>query len=697
MTTPTSYRVGADIGGTFTDLVVADDRGGLHIRKVSSTPDDYGRAIVEGLSTLLRDIGAVPAQVAEVIHATTVATNTVLEGKGARTALITTRGFRDVLEIGRLRAPVMYDLGYAKPRPLALRRHRYEVTERLLADGSVQTPLAEGELDAIVRSLRQEGIEAVAVSLLHAYANPAHELRIRELLTAACGDSIYVTCSHEILPEIREYERTSTTVVNAYLGPVVAGYVASLLDKLQGLGIRAPLRIMHSNGGVMTAESVVRKPACIIESGPAAGVIAGARLAARSGRSDVITIDMGGTTAKAAIVENGEPARTTEYEVGAGINLSSKLVKGGGHAVKLPFIDVSEIGAGGGSKVRLDAGGLIRVGPDSAGSVPGPVCYGAGGSTPTLTDAFVTLGYLNPRYLAGGEVTIQAPLAVAALRDAIAIPAGLDLHEAAYGVLSVAAATMTRAVKAVSVYRGRDPREFALVAFGGNGPVIAHAIARLVEMKTVIVPPNPGVFSALGLLHSRTQHEFMRTLFRRLDQLRAGELEAGLEALQVQARREMASEGCAPAAIRLQPALDLRYAGQAFELTVPVPADATPADFLRRVVQAFHAEHRRTYGHASETDAIEVVNLRVSGTLADDGTAAPGWLAQRADTLAPTTRAAYFGPAHGLLETQVVARSALRAGPRQGPLIVEEYDSTVVIPPGASAVADEHHNIVITL
>lgn len=692
-----TYRVGADIGGTFTDLVLADDRGGLHTRKVSSTPDDYGRAIIDGLAGLLHDAGGTPAQVTEVIHATTVATNTVLEGKGARTALITTRGFRDVVELGRLRAPVLYDLGYVKPRPLALRRHRYEVTERLRADGSIQTALAEGELEEIVRGLRAEGIEAVAVSLLHAYANPVHELRIRALLEQAFGDRLYVTCSHEILPEIREYERTSTTVVNAYLGPVVAGYVQSLLGKLRAAGVTAPLRIMHSNGGVMTADAVVRKPACIIESGPAAGVIAGAAIAASRGDGDAITVDMGGTTAKAAIVERGQPARTTEYEVGAGINLSSKLVKGGGHAVKLPFIDVSEIGAGGGSKVRLDAGGLIRVGPDSAGAVPGPACYGAGGATATLTDAFVTLGYLNPRFLAGGEVPIDARLAREAMQAGIATPAGLDLHRAAYGVLEVAAATMTRAVKAVSVYRGRDPREFALIAFGGNGPVIAHAIARLVEMKTVVIPPNPGVLSALGLLHSRPQHEFMHTLFRRLEQLRPGELESALERLCAQAREEMVREGYPAAAIRLLPELDLRYAGQAFELTVPLEGSAAGPDFLPRVVAAFHAEHLRTYGHASTTDAIELVNLRVSGTLAGEAAVRTDWAASAHAIPAQAPRQAYFGPEAGLLHTPVLTRAALRGTTQPGPLIVEEYDATTVVPPGASATADEHHNIVITL
>jgi N-methylhydantoinase A len=697
------YRAGVDIGGTFTDIVVIGDDGVIHTKKVSSTPRDYGLAIVAGLQALLASLDAQPRQITELVHATTIATNTVLEGKGARTALITTRGFRDVVEIGRLRVPMLYNLAYKKPAPLAKRRHRYEVDERLLADGSVETPLDDAQVLQIATRIADAKIEAVAISLIHAYANPEHEIRIRDLLRGALGEAIYLTCSHEILPEIREYERTSTTVVNAYLGPVVVGYLRSLIDKLRDIGMTGPVQIMHSNGGVMSAALVMQKPATIIESGPAAGVIAGASVAAASGYGDCITVDMGGTTAKAAIIEKGQPARTTEYEVGAGINVSSKLVKGGGHAVKLPFIDVSEIGAGGGSLVRIDAGGLVKVGPDSAGSVPGPVCYDTGGTIPTLSDAVLTLGYLNPEYLAGGELRINQQKALDAMRSQIAEPTHTDLHEAAYGVFSIAASTMTRAVKAVSTYRGRDPREFALFAFGGNGPIIVHAIAELLDMKTVIVPPSPGVFSALGLLFSSTQHEFMQTMFRRLDPPAAADLGNALEDLVARATVDMVAEGCAYNDIVVTCALDLRYTGQAYELTVPITWQPGQPVEVALIEQAFHAEHERTYGHASAADGIELVNLRAVGSLrsqkdrAYDAQRAGGSRASAVKKHASVSRRAYFGKTHGFIDTPVISRADLRAVSTRGPLIVEEYDSTCVVPPLATARVDAHENIVITL
>lgn len=696
-----TYRAGVDIGGTFTDIVLAGSDGSIHTKKLSSTPADYGVAIVSGLQSLLEELHATAAQIEELVHATTVATNTILEAKGAKTALLTTEGFRDVVEIGRLRLPTLYDLNYSKPMPLVPRRYRYEVVERVLSSGSIETPLDEASVVRIAEQLRRERIESVAICLLHSYANPTHEIRIRELLRQELGPDVYLTCSHEILPEIREYERTSTTVVNAYLGPVVVGYLKSLIDKLRAIGMTGPVRIMQSNGGVMTASSVMEKPASIIESGPAAGVIAGAHVASASGYLDTITIDMGGTTAKAAMIEGGQPARTTEYEVGAGINLSSKLVKGGGHAVKLPFIDVSEIGAGGGSKIRIDNGGLIQVGPDSAGAVPGPVCYDAGGTTPTLTDAVVTLGYLNQRHLAGGELLIDAVKAHRAIETVVAKPTGVEILEAAYGVFSIAAATMTRAVKAVSTYRGRDPREFALFAFGGNGPIIAHAIAALMGMKRIIVPPNPGVFSALGLLYSHIQHESVQTLMARLETLRSSDLTAPLSRLAARVAQTMLAEGSAAADVDIAYSLDLRYAGQAYELTVPISCDGTELH-IDGIVDAFHREHERTYGHASRTDPIEIVNLRASGTLRSqrelvyDGTKAI--LGNRVrGQVEPTIRTAYFGKDWGLIETQVVPRSALSSTKRPGPLIIEEYDSTCLVPPGASAIIDSNRNIVIEL
>ena len=414
----------------------------------------------------------------------------------------------------RLRIPVMYELQYEKPPPLVPRRLRYEIPERTGPRGEEWIELDEQAVREAAERARAEGVTSVAISFLHAYANPAHERRAAEIVREVVGDDVYITCSSEILAEIREYERTSTAVVNAYVGPVVQRYIRSLESSLAEAGISAPLQIMQSSGGVMSAEAAIRKPAHLVESGPAAGVVACAFLARAAGIPNVISLDMGGTTAKAAILEDGQPVKTSEYEVGAGINLSSRLIKGGGYAIRLPFIDLSEIGAGGGSLVSVDEFGMLHVGPESAGADPGPACYGLGGDEPTLTDALVVLGYLNPEYLTGGAVAIDADAAARAV-ESVAAPLGKDAIEAAYGVFQLAVATMTRAVKAVSTYRGRDPREFVLCGFGGNGPVVAVAIARALQMRRVLVPLAPGVFSAAGLLLSEIEHEFVRTLLAR--------------------------------------------------------------------------------------------------------------------------------------------------------------------------------------
>ena len=360
-------------------------------------------------------------------------------------------------------------------------------------------------------ALAKAEVEAVAISLLHAYANPVHERRVAEIVRAVLGDAVYVSCSSDVLPEMREYERTSTTVINAYLGPIVERYLGRLRQSLADANIEVPLQIMKSDGGVMTAAAAAKKPAYIVESGPAAGVIGAAQAAKQVGHSDVITLDMGGTTAKAAMVEDGEVAKTTEFEVGAGINLSSKLAMGGGHALRLPVIDISEIGAGGGSIVSIDAGGLLHVGPRSAGAVPGPACYDAGGEEPTFTDALVALGYLNSEYLVGGDLPLNPRKAERVLTETVVERLGRGLHDAAFGIFQVAVASMVRAVKAVSTYRGRDPRDFALFAFGGNGPVVAAEIAKTLEMTRVLVPPHPGVFSACGLLLASIEHELSQS------------------------------------------------------------------------------------------------------------------------------------------------------------------------------------------
>jgi N-methylhydantoinase A len=445
---------------------------------------------------------------------------------------------------------------------------------------------------------------------------------------------------------------------------------------------------MKSDGGVMSLRMAAEKPAYLVESGPAAGVIGAAKLGARDKARDCLTLDMGGTTAKASIVERGQVARTGDYEVGAGINLSSKLVMGGGYALKLPVIDISEIGAGGGSIVSVDRGGLLHVGPKSAGAAPGPVVYDRGGTDPTFTDAVVALGYLNPARLLGGDLPLNAEKARAVLEARVAKPLGRDLRDTAYGIFEVACGTMVRAVKAVSTYRGRDPRDFALFAFGGNGPVVGAAIADLLEMREVVIPPAPGVFSAVGLLLSDIEQERSRAFLRALAAIDAAEIEAAYAELERTVRADFAADGYREGDVALTRSADLRYAGQAHELGVPYAAD------VAAMAEAFGAEHARTYGHRAEAEAVECVALRVKGRVAkarEDAAAPPP---RKANDAAPASRTAYFGPRHGQVETPVLSRAALaETGPRAGPLIVEEYDSTVVVPPGWSARVDGAANI----
>ena len=688
-----TFRLGVDIGGTFTDIVLLGDDGSVQTKKVLSTPDDYARAVVAGATALLSECRVDGSEVVGVVHASTVASNTILEGRGARTALITTEGFRDVLEMRRLRIPVLYDVQYESVAPLVPRRLRYEVAERLGPRGEVWRDLNEATVEDVARKLRQENVEAVAIALLHAYADDAHERRVEQIIRAAVGDEVYVTRSSEILPEIREYERTSTAVVNAYVGPTVTRYIASLVEQFWQAGIRAPLEVMQSSGGTLTPEVAQRKPAHLVESGPAAGVMACSYLGRLTGRPQLISLDMGGTTAKAAIVEDGLPVRTSEYEVGAGINLSSKLVKGGGHPIKLPFIDVSEIGAGGGSIVNVDPLGAVSVGPLSAGAVPGPVCYDTGGVEPTLTDALLALGYLNERQLGGGAITLNAARSRDALERLVAAPLGRSVEEAAHGILMLAVATMTRAVKAVTTYRGRDPRDFTLCAFGGNGPITGVEIARALRIRQVLIPPAPGVFSALGLLFSDTEHEIVRTLMLRGDDVQADTLENAFDELEQEATTNLAAGE--EATVTVTRVADVRYTGQAYELPVSVAAGDVDVE---RLADDFVAEHVRTYGHGSAADPIDVVSVRVLARV--ERTAA-----QRYDPLAvireqpahESSRTVYFGTEAGAVEVPVCSRVGLLGRDRQGPLLIDEYDSTCVVPPGCTARLDAYGNIEVEI
>jgi N-methylhydantoinase A len=687
---PPGYRIAADIGGTFTDIACLSPSGDLSTCKIPSTPDDYARAIAEGVMTLARRIGVAPESFTEILHASTIATNAILEGKGAETALITTEGFRDVLELRRIRVPRLYEPLYSKPPPLVPRRRRYEVSERIGPKGEILKALDRAQLRDLAAMLAESRVEAVAICFLHSYVNPEHE----QLAAAILRDALpgrFISVSSDVLPEIREYERTSTTVVNAYIGPVVARYLESLQRRLKECGIGGRLMMMQSGGGAMDVARVIAKPAQIVESGPAAGVIGAARLGARAGYRDIITFDMGGTTAKASLIEDGGVASTDEYEVGGGISLSSKLAKGGGYALKLPVIDVSEVGAGGGSIVRIDSGGALKVGPQSAGATPGPACYGAGGADATVTDANVVLGYLNQSALAGGAVRIDVARARAVLAP-VADRLNCSLLDAAYGVHRLANATMMRAVKAVSTYRGRDPRDFTLFAFGGNGGVHAAALARELQMRRVVVPPAAGVFSAVGLLFSDIEAAQSAAFANPVADSAPEDVERRFRDLDARVLAEL--DGGGRACLRWR--ADLRYAGQGFELSVDVARGPLAAADLFAIREAFEREHARSYGHILGGQRIDFVTLRVIGAAPHPGPDRVA-IARRAGDEPEMRRPVYFGPEHGLRQTPVIGRFGLDRSPRPGPLAIEEYEGATIVPPDARASLDAHDNIVIDL
>jgi len=687
--------IGIDIGGTFTDLVLRTGAGRVLIRKVPSSVPNYGRAILSGLAELLAEAALPAAALAEVRHGTTVASNAILERKVARTGLIATEGFRDILEIRNLRMPRLYDLTWEKPPPLIERCLRLTVPERIAVDGTVRTPLARAAAEPAVRALLAEGIEALAVSLINAFANPAHERLIQEIVAAMAPD-LPCSISYDVLPEIKEYERTATTVVNACLLPVVARYIADLETGLAGAGVAAPLLLIQSNGGLTTAAAARRKPVTIIESGPAAGVAGAQRFGRASGLADLVTFDMGGTTAKASLIEDGEVLRAEEFQVGAGIVAGSRLLTGAGYLVRMPAIDIAEVGAGGGSVVWIDPGGALRVGPHSMGADPGPLCYARGGTEPTVTDAALLLGYINPHALAGGAVRLDPTAAMAGFTRRIGGPLGLAPEAAAYGTMQIAAATMIRAIRAVSVERGRDARTFVLFAFGGNGPVFAAAVAAELGMRRTVVPPAAGLFSSFGLLLTDLQHDYARTFRRVLAQAEPAEIETAWEELAAAGRAQLEEDGVPEARRRIVRTASLHYQGQTHELTVPVPPGPLDRPALAVLAEAFGAEHTRVYGHrAGPEEPVELVTIRASAhALPEDDI---GWPAPPASaTVHESVRRAYFGPDRGWLDTAIIGRAALTGG-RAGPCIVEEYDATCVVPPGARAALGPFSSIVIDL
>ena len=612
------YRLGVDIGGTFTDIVVIDAHGTVFSKKLLSTPHDYSEGIEAGVRDLLAELDVPAGDIVEFVHATTVATNTIIERKGARVALVTTEGFRDVLEIARFRTPRLYDIQYRKHDPLVPRELRFEVAGRLGAAGEEVTPLDEAALDAIAAAIRASGVESVAVTFINAHVDPRHEARAAALLRARLP-GLMITASSELVPQQGEYERTSTTVVNAYLRPIVTAYVRSLQRRLDGMGITAPLMIMQSSGGIAPAALVADQPITIIESGPAAGVLGSARLSRHLGLGDVLVFDMGGTTAKATLTEAGGYTVSPETEVGGGPMLGARMVRGAGYPVQVPTIDIAEVGAGGGSLAANDGAGGLLVGPRSAGSTPGPIAYRRGGTQPTVTDANLVLGYLNPGVLVGGELTLDTQAARQAFND---LAAGLRLQatETAEGVHRIANATMLRAIRSVSSEKGRDPSQFTLLAIGGNGPVHACSLAEDAGMDKVVIPPVAGLFSALGMLFADVEHQLVASFYRRFDETRGSDLAEATAGLVARGRELLATQGFAGAAQDIRVLVDVKYAGQTAPLTVEL--DAGPAAFdgatlavaadpvFAEIAEKFHVLHDQTFGYASPQEPVQFVALR---------------------------------------------------------------------------------------
>ena len=686
-------HIGCDIGGTFTDIVAQMGDGALHVRKVASTPDDPGEAVVAGLADLLKDVGASLSDVREVVHGTTVGSNTILQKAGARTGLITTKGFRDILEIGRIRTPTMFDLTWEKPEPLVPRRHRLEVNERMGADGAVVRPLVDDEVIAAGQRLVEEGIEAVAICYINSCFNADHERRTADLLAEHFPD-LLVTASCDVLPEMKEYERTSTTVVNAYLLVEMRRYLANLTRNLGAAGMTAPLLVVASSGGMMRVETASEIPVFAVGSGPAGGVMGAARLGQANGNPDAIAFDMGGTTAKASIIEGGEPMLTSEYEFRDGISTPSRFIKGGGYMLKVPAIDIAEVGAGGGSIAWIDDGGLLQVGPVSAGADPGPACYGRGNDRPTVTDANVVLGYLNPAGLAGGSLGIDPSLSERAIMTHIGEPLGLDLVQAAYGIRKIANVAM--AIRSVTFERGRDARDMVLMAFGGGGPVHAVEVAGLLGIREVIVPAMSGVFCSVGMLASDVEHNFVRNILRPLAQLDAQTFAAAVDGLASDGTARLSTDGFPDDRIRLAFGADIRYLGQSSELTVPFdPGTLRSGDFAA-LHAAFQRSYNDTFGYTND-EPVEIVNIRLAARGIRENRLTFEGVDEHVVALdiPDGERSVWFPSADGYAIIPTRARTVVSAGPVTGPAILEAYDTTIVLPPDSTARSDGCGSIVI--
>jgi len=689
-----ALKVGVDVGGTFTDVALIDERKEqIRIAKLLTTPTDPSDAIVKGIDGLLTEHAAMWSDLELIVHGTTLVANTLIERKGARTGMIVTSGFRDNLEIGMEPRYDTYDLFMERPKVLVQRHLRLGVEERILADGSVYRPLDESAVLEAAALLTGEGVDSVAVVLMHSYANDVHERRIAALLAEGYPD-LDVTLSSVIAPEIREYERTVTTTANAYVRPLMSGYLDRLERRVREKGFPGDVLLMLSSGATSTLEAAREAPIRLVESGPASGALAAARYGRLTRMPDLVSFDMGGTTAKICLIQGSEPSRTTEFEVAR----LHRFKPGSGLPLRISAIQMIEIGAGGGSIAHVDDLGFLQVGPESSSAEPGPACYGRGGKEPTVTDADLLLGYLNADYFLGGRMKLDRTAAEQSIRARVAEPLGIDLGRAAQGINEVVNQSMAQAARIHIIERGEDPRRFALVAFGGAGPVHAYAIARLLKLQRVIVPPAAGITSALGLLEAPRAFDYSQTYVCRITNTDWAHIDELYQVMERRALEEMDSAGVHRDEVTFSRAADMRYVGQGHEIPVSLPerGEAT----TEAILEAFYDTYKRLFGrHITDVPVEALVwRLRAAGPTPELRFQFSGAEAAGLESSTGTSRQVYFAELRGMVDTPVLNRYELRPGERlQGPAVIEERESTIVVGPQADAVVDENGNVLMSI
>lgn len=693
-----NYRIGADIGGTFTDLIIVENEtGAFAIGKTLTTPDDPSVAVETVLRETLNSFGVKAAEIQHLIHGTTLVTNAMIERKGAKTALLTTQGFRDSIEIGKESRYELYDLMLENPKPLVPRYLRFDVPQRMLFDGSEQTALDEQFVEQITAELVENGIEAIAITFLHSFTNPTAEQAAREAVQRV-APQLRVSISSDVIPEIREYERASTTIANVYVQELVEKYLRKLEERLAQLGFGGSFYLMLSSGGIATVETTVKYPVRLLESGPAAGALAANAYGLATGHDSLISFDMGGTTAKICVIDDGQPLIAHEFEV----DRMYRFKKGSGLPIKIPVIELIEIGTGGGSIARVDSLGLLKVGPDSAGADPGPVCYGRNGQNPTVTDANLILGYLDPSYFLGGKMQLDMPRARQILDEKIAQPLNLSIEEAAWGVHQIANENMANAARVHALERGKDPRRFPMFAFGGAGPVHAYRIAQSLGSPLLLAPLGAGVMSTVGFLSAPLAFDFVRSWPIGLDEIDWEHANAILAEMEAEGERLLHDSGVLPADITHRREVDMRYVGQGHEIRVGVENGRLSPTTSSSLKTAFEQAYQALYERLGPPVPMEILNWRVVSSgpkpdvrlqveQTDDAVA-------DAQTALKGSRQAYFPESGGFVDTPIYDRYKLRPSASFiGPAIVEERESTVIVGPNANCSIDEHYNLIVEM